>query len=504
MPRLPVGGNEQTVSTQQSVVRQDPGIVSAAAGETSRGASQLFTLSQAIKKEEDVWKKAAVTNQLTVAENEKKSAIASILQDAEDDPDHNNSELYFQRLEEELKKDVFIGDENVKAIYESDTQLDFDVNELKLRSLFRRKMVDHQRGEFVKTKKTAYDNYINSDSEIVRENFKTGYLQRLQINKDAGFLRPEEYEEEIIDVESWEVDRAIRKASTDPNHVLRNPDQFDIKDSKDRVKVESVAKATIATREREIKTARLKMQTATESDISKMIFKDKTMTIADKVLQINEMELNDQISTTYAAKARRYLTNVRKLDEVSNNKSVSRILRMMYDANNRYDSDRNPQKYLESNQSIQSEIIGADGVSQDDRDKLQEEFDRITKKKLGEASIKLTKDSKTSSIYKPADDYFQTVLPVYMRDEALRQFFYEVNGKDLDEKQSKLIAQQVSYSVMTKNNEKVKGIMQSIRTKLGENADIRMEMDGDKVVVKQYMIDPKTKKERSRIVYRVE
>lgn len=63
-----------------------------------------------------------------------------------------------------------------------------------------------------------------------------------------------------------------------------------------------------------------------------------------------------------------------------------------------------------------------------------------TKKKQSEATQELRYTTK----YRQADEMFKNTVPDYMRDEALRDFFYRTSGKDLSSEEAADIANQVA------------------------------------------------------------
>ena len=176
--------------------------------------------------------------------------------------------------------------------------------------------------------------------------------------------------------------------------------------------------------------------------------------------------------------------SVEKLNSKSTNSEVSQIVRLMYDANERLNDFGTPENYtdyLKKTKEIQRLIVSSTSLSEKDRSMLQKELTNITKKKQSKSTIEISRQQK----YRDADRYFRQNLPSVFRDEALRQYFYESQGKDLDRGQQINIMRGIETKILYSKRQDVLDVVDRARETYGADADIRVERskEGDVVIV---------------------
>ncbi len=486
MPRLPVHESQATRAGQSGAKRIDSRLVGQEGRASQRVGAQVSNLAANLQKMEDTWERAHVTSQYTTARNERKSALNDILSKAQLEPDYKNSEGYYQALEDLRSQDVEIDNDDVKAAYDSETKLDADISTTKLDAMFKGKLVQHTRGEVLKDKVATESSYNSSASEALRFQIRDGYLERLKFNKDAGFISNAEYVSELEDMKEWEFNRAMTAAGHSPQFVIDNIDQFEFSSDKEKHKVIDVSRTNIARQDKVFRIATLERQNTNEANVSDMIFKDKVMSGPEKTILINEMELRGEISKGYASSANKYLNSLKSIDETTRSPDFSRILRMMNDANSRYDRSKagkdsmSGEVYLRKIGAIQTAIVKTSGISSDDREKLQNHLNNLTTKKQSDATVSLVGDK-----YKVADTIFKNSLPSHLQDEALREYFIETDGKDLNPRDAKIMAQQIGAIVMGENRNILQDAFDTARQKhpKGDLRTVRTKSGGQVIVL---------------------
>lgn len=430
-----------------------------------------------LDKVQDTWTKARVTNQYTTARNKRKTDINQLLSEAQRDPDHENTQTYLDRVGKISSEDVTIEDSDVKGLYGLETDLDTKVAYTKLREIFRGKMITHQRGEIVKDATDTQERYINGDV-IDRTNEVATYKNRLAAYKKAGYLTNEEYQSELIDMEDWEFNRAMRMVGEDPHmalEMIKNPKKdegFTIKDKNQLNKLVTMANTNIGRQAKIARIATLQRQNTNQGIMINEILNDPQKPISEKVVLLNKLEMEDEISGEFATNARRYLTSVEVIDQEANHADMARVIRLMYDANQNYDDNMSEEQYLKSIKGIQNEIVSANGLTSKDRMTLFKELDNITKKKTAEASVALGKHG--TEIYRDANTFFEASLPAYMKDEALRTFFYRSSGQNIDGKSALVMRQNIATEIMHRNRDDVQDAFDVARTTAGPHADLRL------------------------------
>ena len=476
MPQLPTSNLQSTVSTRSSGNRIDPNTFAQAGRDLTAAGSGILSLSEQLGKVQDTWTKAAVTNQYTTARNDRKAAINDILSRAKSEPDHSKGQGYYEELEKYIGEDREIDDEGVKQIYDSESQLDKDLAWTSLNEVFRGKMVRHQQGEMLKDSNGSRDAYIGATGEAERGTIKQLYLDRLKNNKDAGFVDEKIYQSELEEVKDWEYDRAMKMVGDNPRAALEDLDSFGIEDKNKLNNIVNMAKANISRQAKIDEIATLEVQNTNQSVLMDMLLADPTTNMSEKIVMIDKQEMMGDISTTFATKARRFMKSSEVIGQDANHADMAETIRMVYDANMAYENDFNEVKYLTKIKGIQERIISVNGLTSQDRLALQKKLDLITQKKTSEAAVDLGGvGGPETKIYRDANKFFETALPAYMRDEALRNFFYKSADKEMSATESKVLMQNVSLEIQFGKRKVVQDAFDLARETEGAGADLRLE-----------------------------
>lgn len=487
MPTFPTHEPRQTLSGQSTGNRVNPSAAGESGREMQRLGQAVQGFGQELEQYEDKWSKAADLNEYTTARNARKVGIADIMSRAQNDTDHLNDATYASELEGVFKAETTFANQAFKDRHDSEALFDRDMTAIKLREVFRSKMVNHQRLEFQKDSEVSEESFINEPSDIVRLNLKDSFLKRAKVNQELGFIDEETYLSELKGVEEWEYNRAMKAAGVNPQSVLDDSSRFNLT-AKQKTEVLGAARKTIIQHKqiRELETAR--NQTTNESVFNELMFTDEDTSIAEKILLINKMEAQGKVSTTYATTSRRFLNSVSDVKSETSSADISRIIRMTSDINVRFEEGYNKTKdmdYLKAVQAINMEIINTPNLTAKDRISLQNRLTNSTQRKQAKATYEIGKYG--SDIYKKADKYFEDNLPGYLRNESLRQFFNATLGEDgnpreLTDTEATNLARDIRISVQTDSRDFVKRAFDETRAMdgVGAGAELRLEEVIDK------------------------
>lgn len=481
MPQLPVGNLQQSRTTQSGNVRADPNAAAQPFRDIQGIGGGLLSLGEQLNKVQNVWQKAKVTNQYTTARNTRKGEINAILADAEAEPDHTNDQFYRDKLDDIVKQDHEIDDEDVKFIFNSDGELDQDMAGTRLDKLFRGKMIDHQLGEILKAGDMAEEAYVNErdvdgsavSGQAMRANIKGEYLNSLEISKDGGFLTRAQYEGAVEDTKEWEYNRAIKMAYENPQYVLDNMGEFALEKGQPD-QVIKMAKSSMFRQAAIADIAISQKHTDNQAEFSLMVYGDPTIPIAEKLVMVNRAAGLGDLSEGFARDARIYLNSAGRIKSKTNLAEFSKITGLMYDVNATFDSVViDEKKYLRSVQQIQGLIMGSSRLSNEDRSALQKELNTITKKKIATATGMLT-SGRDNQMYKDALEVFKKDVPEALRSHAVRKFFFRTTGVEgLKPKDLEIIAHSVSAQVVNSRRESSQNAFDRAIESQGSLADLR-------------------------------
>lgn len=148
-----------------------------------------------------------------------------------------------------------------------------------------------------------------------------------------------------------------------------------------------------------------------------------------KRLEIDTMEMNGQISTTTAEKARRVLTSQKNVDNVTSTPVMAEIVNQMYDLN--AVADTSSEDYLNGVQNIRNRILTDQEkgkLTPQDAQKLNGQLRTLTAQRTAQAT-----QSVAMGFYE-SNQKFNNLPPEY-RGEATRQLFYKSQGQDFTPEQ---------------------------------------------------------------------
>ncbi len=164
----------------------------------------------------------------------------------------------------------------------------------------------------------------------------------------------------------------------------------------------------------------------------------ETINIDEKVLKINQMELNGQIDGDFATKSRRYLSSLEKIDSVTDSQKMSEILTRVYDMNSI--SEVSQKDYLLGIQNIKEDIMvsrAMGDLSAQDETKLFNQIKTLTSAKISDAT------QQASYSFGAARGIINNSLPPELRGEATRRMFYE--AQKLDEQKFSKEEKELAY-----------------------------------------------------------
>lgn len=448
MPRLPRYDAQRQLTTEGPSVPTSPEKMGMASGALARTGDAVSEVSKA-------WEKAQDVIQLTTAKNNLVSEKTKILAEAANDTDYNAYDKYKERLAGLSTQDDKISNAMAKDMFSIEKRNELAETDILLRNIFRKKQMDHQKAEIVRSETISKDLYINAMDPVQREKALGGYKNILASTFEAGMMTEEEYARRMDKTKEWDFDRALQDTGKNPQAVIDNLDSYNLTE-KEKAQVVSAAK-TQANQQRVIDDIRqAENQYANEKQMNEYILSGED-SVGVKLSKISELEINKSVGSTWASSARRYVNSVKRVDAKTNNETLNGLVRMVYDANEIIPDSKsvdstNSKEYLQRITQIKAAIMDArsDGkLSADDETKITRKLESLTQKKLSQATAGIASDTGGwfgigKSHYAVADEYFADNLPFYVRESALRQYFYETLDKEPNAKERGEILKKIS------------------------------------------------------------
>ena len=189
-------------------------------------------------------------------------------------------------------------------------------------------------------------------------------------------------------------------------------------------------------------------QDANEESLQAELF-SPDLSYEEKLNKINEMELVDDISTSYASKARRYIQrfDITKEKTISDAEEVNSIVQMTADLIN---TPNTSEEYLVGLKNIRERILDSTKINQRDKVKLINQVSSLTRNRTSQETQAI------SFSLGEANEYINNSLPADLRATAVRDVFYATQGEDMTN----------SEKIMPKVREIVEGIKSSNRQKV--------------------------------------
>ena len=480
IPRKSIGGSQ--LSTQAPAVKQQPGALS----RTSRASQEFLQKTQEVAQ---VFENIQTLNEKTKAKTIAQQRLNELQQRALDQPDIFDKKSLTDEIatiKSETAKNITLP--NARNAFE----LDYDglalMTDAKINATLRKRQNADTLFKMFENIDVLNEKYTQAENSKERIAFLTRMEHLIDENTENGLMTVKQGQAEKEKQNKRFIDADIDQGMEDD--IDGTIEQ--LQEGDDGI----YGEADFATRERKLKDAIAikntkkaieKIQIAvdqetSEADTTAIIMNKEEGTTASKLLLVNTKDLKGDNSSSYSASARRYIKSAAAIDGLTTNEDIAKIIRLVYDANARFDNVvdlNNDEEYLKRIRDIRTEIfnIGATGkFTTDDMTKLFNEVNTATKKKLSEATIGLLYTEK----YAQADQHFSTSVPSYLRDTALREYFYAVNGKDIPEAEQQEILNNITTKVRTVARDKVINSVSNMKEEIGttpEGEDIRIVRD---------------------------
>lgn len=237
-----------------------------------------------------------------------------------------------------------------------------------------------------------------------------------------------------------------------PQIVKENASEYDFLTVEDRVKLFKDADAFLKVSQAREKQYKIELQADTERAFSED-FVAKQKTYAQLENEINIAELNNDVSKEFASNYRRALKSDKAINAISNADEVSKIVRLGYDVVANYNLKGNYENLLTGVQDVRTYMLKARAegkLTQEEYVKLDRELLKISKKPIAEATTNMSMFETAGQ----ASEMIDNTLPHYLRNEALREYFYKTSGQDYTEEQGKEIMSRIIDQLKTKERAK--------------------------------------------------
>lgn len=238
----------------------------------------------------------------------------------------------------------------------------------------------------------------------------------------------------------------------------------------------------IAKNKKKLNLAEIQKQDVTEEKFTNLI-NESGQDYYTMRLAIDKAELTNDVSAGFAKEARRVLSSQKEFDAVTSSEDMSEIVTQLYDLNATQDMD--DAGYLTGIKNIRNKMMRkqANGkLSGNDVRKLNNQIKTLTANKVAKSTQNI------SLMFGDAKDYIDQVLPPEQRGEAVRQLFYDTQGKDLDDagykKQALKIVDNITNVTRTKAQKKVNKLTAEPKQGIQEGTTIKNPSTGERMIYK--------------------
>lgn len=486
MAKLPVYNSQGNITTNvPSNIRS--------AEDYNLWGNTLNTVNKNLINLANQWQKSKDEVENLDGKNKMLIGYSNVLKEAEDFSDWSTpAELEAKRQELTQKlngilPDVMNGfsDNQNASIFQKQGEFTAYQNQVKLDEIFRNKYQDLNDRNIQISYDTNFNNYITTGNE----NYKQSFLNDIQTSTNAGFMSKEQATSLAQKADKWGMYHILHIAENNPDGAINA-----LKSGKYNIKPEDYNDTLKSLNS--IKTNK-KLLEEYQQRINQDNFESEALSYvtgnysyADKIKYIDEMELNGNISESYASKLRRGIRseNPAKNNSISNAQSMSDILQQVYDLNENAQDDT---EYLQGIKNVRENILNLQQqglISSKDANSLNKQMDTATRKKIAEAT------NNWASGLGEARKYIENTLPPELRAEAVRNVFYatnEQNTDDMDKKQIKELYYNTAVNVVSElqQNNRQKALSTKLDTKK-ENKQITSINDG------QIIVNPNTGERR--------
>lgn len=223
--------------------------------------------------------------------------------------------------------------------------------------------------------------------------------------------------------------------------------------SLNQVDIDEIAKVA-ATAEKKYNIDKIYQQVNTEQDFLNQI--NSGSDYYSTRLALDKAELNGQIESSFAEKARKTLSSEEAVDAITNKPMMSKIVEEMYDLNAQADNSNN-KDYLLGIRNIQNKITdlrSSGNLSQVDANKLLNQSKTLFSAKQAKATNDLAYS------FKNGNAMIKQQLPPEYQADATRQLFYMVNDSGMnvnsgDKNAYNIMAQKVIDNINGTRRDKV-------------------------------------------------
>jgi hypothetical protein len=192
---------------------------------------------------------------------------------------------------------------------------------------------------------------------------------------------------------------------------------------------------------------------------------DDNITLAQKLVDINKLEVSGQVRKEFAAAARRQINSEKELNATTNSDTMAAITTRMYDLN--AIADTNERDYLLGVNNIRADIMNkrAEGLlSADDQRRMNNQIKSLMSARIADATNDVTRS------YGDARRQIEMQVPAEMRGDALRRLFYETETDRLEKELEGVSGRDARKQLKAIYGQKAKVIINDIKSNRRINA----------------------------------
>lgn len=436
MPTLP------RYDSQRNLTTDTPEPIRTGAAESVRAVSD--PLIKAAGQIQEKWQEAQNVMDYTKAKTYMMEKTRENMIAAEQDPDPANKIKYEKQQELINRQSVgMIRDQR----YANELRLSFNTatvqNKMKIDGMFRKKELDQYVGNLNQDILQQHEAYLGASDIKARNAIKADAKLQLKKAMEIGAITKVQMQEESQKIDdNWEYLKAVRDASENPQYVLDNLDKYDL-DPEDKVKVKAAAKTVADQQAMQFKIDQQTRHSEGKTELN-TIMDDKEQTYAEKLTAINQFLAHDRISDAEAKVYEKQLNSKEPDIAISYANDLTEML-LYPETFDKTDKELKKLDRLEYLKSINEyklriqEKVADKKLTPQDAKKI---IDKIDKQTIDELAFITEKDLKKRDRgffgmkygYKDAfKDIKGHLGDEMMSQEALRDYFWSVEGEDMSD-----------------------------------------------------------------------
>ena len=465
---------------QVPLTKQAPGVMvdasaygqqARAMGDIGNVITQFGIKLKEIRKEDEI-------NKATISA---KNLLNQAEWDAMNDTDLNDYEARYEKRLDEVRQSVIAGIQDREASVEFGNRLDLALTDskFKIKQYYRNKTIDSARATLSDNLNILQNEYVNTNNQDLKDQ----KLQQIKIHLDKaaidGLMKREDATNSFLSIKSNLPERqAAFDAANRPEQYFANRGSYGIAADK-LADTDKIAEKTLS----EVKVISLQDQFVKQKEYVDTL---EGKPISQALNELQEGKDSLQFDDKWADSMKRVILSNAGINQDKMNKFESDIIMSIADVSAQYKvktakkrTFKDAQEYLNEMRKIEIQINDGRAKGYLTKSQANTHLNKLYGEITAEATEKVIKGGRLLSYnVADADKYiFKKTLGTADRYRAIREFFWETGGKDMDKKEGSAKAAEIADRILNKtrtevleeNDKEIEGSMQYFNT--SEEAD---------------------------------